>query len=63
MYQLSSQPNCLCGQYEPKPRELSRSDINEVKKLVQTQPNIIPEETKSEVMCLKMNSSPSPSNH
>ena len=51
VYQLSSQPDCLCQQYEPKPRGLSRSDIIEVKKLVQTQPNIKPEEAKSEVMC------------
>ena len=34
-----------------------------MKNLVQTKPNIKPEETKSEVMCLKMNSSSSPSNH
>ena len=62
-YQLSSQPDCLCGQYQPKQRGLSRSDINVVKKLVQTLPNIKPEEAKSEVMCFKMNSSSSPSNH
>ena len=34
-----------------------------MKKLVQTLPNIKPEEAKSEVMCLEMNSSLSPSNH
>ena len=62
-YQMSIQPDCQCIHYTPKQRGLSRRDINQVKHLLQTQPNIKPEQAKSEVMGEKMNSLISQSNH
>ena len=60
---MSLQSDCLCEHYKPKQRGLPRCAMNQVKQLLQTQPNNIkPEEAKLEVICLKIDSSVSPSN-
>ena len=50
LYQRSIYPDCQCVCYKPKQRGLPRRDINQVKHLIQTQPNIKPQQAKLEVM-------------